>query len=328
MTKPATAILAPTIIAAIACLAAAPTKAAPPTRVWVSHAGVDSGTCGATATPCATFQAAHDNVAAGGIVSVLDPGDYGPLIISKSVSITNDGSGEAGILNSALVLGFTGLEVDAAKGDVVGVRGLVVDGQGVGDQGIWAHVVGSLHVQNCVVRNFQQANGDPVGIFFGVDNAASLFIDDTLVYNNGSVSGSGGIILNNAGGAIKAVLNRVRLENNVIGFEALGFVGNQAHITIRDSTVTGNAGDAIVAKNGFGANVVVLVKHTTVTNNAGIGLHADSPHGIILVSGSKISDNGTGVSATNGGQVISYGNNHNNSNIGAEGTATSTFGLF
>ena len=316
-------------VAILAILACLPTPApAASARVWVSNVGVDSGTCGATATPCRTLQTAHDNASAGGIVSVLTPGDYGPVIITKSLSITNDGSGEAGILNSALVVDFIGLKVDAAKGDVVGVRGLVIDGQIVGDLGIWAHVVGSLHIQNCVVRNFQSAGTFPLGIFFGVFNAASLFADDTLVYNNGSVSNSGGILLNNAGGAIKVVLNRVRLENNVFAFQALGSGGKEAHVTIRDSTVTGNAADGIVAQSVAGANVVVLVKRTTVTNNAGIGLHADGAHGIILVSGAKVSDNGTGVSATNGGQVISYGNNRNNSNIGAEGTATSTFSLF
>src|SRR5262245_3838990 len=73
------------------------------TKVWVSNVGADGFTCGAATSPCRTFQQAHDNVAAGGEIGVLDPGDYGrssntALFITKPVNVTNDGTGEAGIL--------------------------------------------------------------------------------------------------------------------------------------------------------------------------------------------------------------------------------------
>src|ERR1700704_3703982 len=112
---------------------AAPAQAAAPTKVWVANTGVDNASCGAVTAPCATFQQAHDNVAAGGDIGVLNAGDYRPINITKSVNITNDGAGETSILVPA---NTAGVRIQAGIGDVVGLRGLVIDGQGIGQNGI------------------------------------------------------------------------------------------------------------------------------------------------------------------------------------------------
>src|SRR5262245_54941787 len=52
------------------------------------------------AAPCRTFQTAHNSTLASGEITVLDPGSYGAVTISKSISIINDGVGEAGALVS------------------------------------------------------------------------------------------------------------------------------------------------------------------------------------------------------------------------------------
>src|SRR5437588_11033150 len=116
---------------------ATPAQGGQLSKVWVSNAGVDGAGCGLVTVPCRTLQQAHDNVAAGGEVGVLTPGDYGragpiSLFISKSVSITNNGAGEASLLASQ----NTGIEVVAGAGDVIGLRGLTVHGQGGRSTGI------------------------------------------------------------------------------------------------------------------------------------------------------------------------------------------------
>src|SRR5262249_25157398 len=123
-----------TILAATTAVAlvVAPAHAVAPTKVWVSNAGVDSGTCGAVTAPCKTSVQALTNVAAGGEIGVLTPGDYGGIGIGKSVSITNDGTGEAGIQFT----NGTAIFINAGVGDIVGLRGLVIDGQGSADGGI------------------------------------------------------------------------------------------------------------------------------------------------------------------------------------------------
>ena len=52
------------------------------------------------------------------------------------------------------------------------------------------------------------------------------------------------------------------------------------------------------------------------------------PHAVVLFSDSTITRTGVGIDVIAGGQLISYGNNRNNNNIGAEGTATAFFSLF
>ena len=79
---PATVILA---------LAATPASAAN-TRSFVSASGLDTNSCARTA-PCRTLQAAYNNTVAGGEINMLDPAGYGPVVISHSISIVNDGVG-------------------------------------------------------------------------------------------------------------------------------------------------------------------------------------------------------------------------------------------
>src|SRR5262249_49609894 len=127
-------------------------------KVWVAYYGVDSGTCGSASSPCRTFQQAHDNVNAGGEVGVLVPGDYGGkggLLISKTVFITNDGTGEATIFAPSGPPNGPGIDVFAGAGDIIGLRGLVIDGSlGGGPEGIFDGQASAVHIQNCVIRNF------------------------------------------------------------------------------------------------------------------------------------------------------------------------------
>src|SRR5258708_40169916 len=66
-------------------------------RVWVSGHGVDQAGCGAPTKPCRSLQYAHDNVAGGGEIDILDPAGYGAVTITKAISIVNDGVGTAGV---------------------------------------------------------------------------------------------------------------------------------------------------------------------------------------------------------------------------------------
>ncbi|MEK6335709.1 MAG: hypothetical protein AABM67_12330 [Acidobacteriota bacterium] len=55
------------------------------TRTWVSGVGDDVNPCSRTA-PCRTFAGAIAKTAAGGEISVLDPGGCGTVIIRKSIT--------------------------------------------------------------------------------------------------------------------------------------------------------------------------------------------------------------------------------------------------
>src|SRR5215472_8822860 len=116
-------------------------------RVFVSAAGSDGNPC-SFASPCRSFQHAHDVVAANGEIDVLDPAGYGTLTITKAISI--QGHGFSGISVSS---GGTGITMNASSTAVVNLNGLLIDGGGVGAYGIVFSSGKSLTVENCIVRN-------------------------------------------------------------------------------------------------------------------------------------------------------------------------------
>ena len=298
-------------------------------KVWVSNAGVDSASCGSIASPCATFQQAILNVAAGGEVGVLTPGDFsnGSTSIAKSVHITNDGTGEASIFSPSP--NTVALTISANPGDIVGLRGLVIDGHGTGAIGIHIAKPSAVHIQNCVIRNFEVGQASGIFVLQGGSSGGQIFISDSLIYNNGSAAATGGIVLQSGTTAsLNVVLDRVHLENNVVGLLVDGTrgTGNGVHVILRDSVVSGNASHGIQALSAPGRGPAFLViERTTSVNNAGTGILANGPGATMLLDDNTVTRNGAGISVVNSGQLISYGNNRVNNNLGADGVPTGNF---
>ncbi len=68
------------------------------TRTWVSGVGDDANPCSRTA-PCKTFAGAISKTANGGEIDCLDPGGFGAVTITKSMTIDCTGV-SGGILNA------------------------------------------------------------------------------------------------------------------------------------------------------------------------------------------------------------------------------------
>jgi hypothetical protein len=126
-------------------LHAAPAQAQ---RVFVSATGSDGNPC-SFASPCRSFQHAHDVAPAHGEIDVLDPAGYGAVTITKSISI--QGHGFSGI---SIASGATGITINAGPSDAVTLNGLIIDGGGVGANGIVFNSGSSVTIANCVVQNF------------------------------------------------------------------------------------------------------------------------------------------------------------------------------
>src|SRR5262245_38985605 len=133
-------------IAVLCAFGVAPAQAQP-TRVFVAAQGLDSNPCTFVA-PCRSFQKAHDTVAAGGEIDVLDPAGYGAVTISKAISI--QGHGFAGITITGI--GNSAITVAAPSGAHVSMRGLLIDGAGSGQRGILFNSGASLDLQDSVIR--------------------------------------------------------------------------------------------------------------------------------------------------------------------------------
>jgi hypothetical protein len=278
-----------------------PMTATPIMRTYVSGLGSDANPCTAD-HPCATFQAALALTLAGGEIFVLNSANYGPITITKAVTITSEGA-VAGILATS----GTAVTINAGANDVVNLRGLGVDGANTGGAGIQFNSGKSLTIQNSFVRNFTNS-----GIYFAPGNASTLFVSDTVVTNNGS----NGILVSSASNTVNAALSRVTASGNGVGILASG-----AGVSLAVTNAVANNNSY-----GFGAtSSVVMVNNSTASNNT-VGIAADQRGGTVRVGQSTITGNGMGWQGTNGGQVVSFGNNNLGGNI-TDGTATTTLAL-
>src|ERR1700759_4684630 len=104
-------------------LASAPASAQA-TRTWVSGVGDDANPCSRTA-PCKTFPGAISKTATGGEINCLDPGGFGGVTVTKSITIDCGLNGLTG--GSIFAAGIPGITVNAANA-VVTVRNLAING--------------------------------------------------------------------------------------------------------------------------------------------------------------------------------------------------------
>jgi hypothetical protein len=272
------------------------------TRTWVSGVGDDAFPCSRTA-PCKTFAGAIIKTAANGMINVLDPGSYGALTITKSITVDATGN-FAGVLAT---LGSSGIIVNALSTDVVVLKGLTIDGANTGGNGIRLLAAGVLHIENCVVNGFAQR-----GIDIQPSTATFLFIKDTVVRNNtaGGAANGGGILLKpSGGGSVRAEFNRVLSERNVYGLRA----ENNTETSIRDSVFAGSnaaVGLGINAVSTAGGNVQINIEDSLVTNNSSHGITANGLNAIVRATNVTVTNNsGTGINPTASGQVLSFGTN-------------------
>jgi len=126
------------VLAALLFLGFVAVAQAQATRTWVSGIGDDANPCSRTA-PCKTFAGAISKTAVGGEINAIDPGGYGAVTITKSITI--DGGGT---FASILAAGTTGIIVNAAPSDIVTIRNVSIDGANTGTNGIRFMAGGAL----------------------------------------------------------------------------------------------------------------------------------------------------------------------------------------
>src|SRR5687767_1948185 len=176
------------------------------TRTWVSGVGDDANPCSRTA-PCKTFAGAISKTATGGEINVLDPGGFGGVTITKSITISSEGF-EAGVL----VSGTNAIVINATTTSNVVLRGLDIEGLGTGLVGIKVlGGLGSLHVEKCTINNFRGSNSSGIEVSPTTAATTRVFIKDTIVRNNGAGTGAGILVNPGAGVTVTASLDNVRM---------------------------------------------------------------------------------------------------------------------
>lgn len=279
------------------------------TRTWVSGVGDDANPCSRTA-PCKTFAGAISKTAAGGEISVLDPGGFGAVTITKSITINGDGT-LAGILASLT----TGIIVNAGVNDVVIIRNLTINGAGNGMDGIRFLAGGMLHVENCKVYGFAG-----LGLNFLPTGTSGLFVTKTSFRDNagGAIIVLPAVVAGNA----NVTLDHVVMEDNLRGFKAQ----DGSIVVVHNSIATGNTPGGGFSAASVGGRAVDMSIDNSVSSLNGSGISANGALVTIRISNVMAVRNGLGLQVVNGASIVSFGNNRVLGNTTSNGAPTSTPG--
>jgi hypothetical protein len=290
------------LAAALACsLFAEPALAQ---RVFVSATGSDSNPC-TFVSPCRSFQHAHDVTSANGEIDVIDPAGYGPLTITKAISI--QGHGFSGI---SVPSGANGITINAPSTAAVHLNGLLIDGNNVGGAGILFNTGKSLTVENCIVRRSRGGSGlafRPNGT-----TKSTLAVSDSYFSDNSS---NGLDVEPQSSGAITAAITRSGFYNNGnINFFVYGAGGTGAvNVAVTDSVAANsfsfNGATGFAVESGSSESVSNLsLTHCLAVGNS-IGVAAISFHATLWLAQSTVTGNGVGFAQGNGGVIETYQDN-------------------
>jgi hypothetical protein len=287
------------------------------TRTWVSGVGDDVNPCSRTA-PCKTWAGAISKTAAGGEIDALDPGGFGTLTITKSLTVDGTtGQGFGSTLNSGGINGF--VINDGATGTPntikVTLRNISIDGAGttLGLNGIRFIAGKELNLENVSIEN--QSN-------HGIDISTNAAVIATVKVRNVEVRRctQDGISLTNAnsGGQIKAIIEGSSFTNCGNGLHARA----NSRVTARNSVFSLNTTNGVFADAvTVGTFASAIVWESQISLNGANGVRAGNT-GNGGSSGVEIAQNqinrnvANGVLISTGGAVDTFGNN----SIRANGT--------
>jgi hypothetical protein len=276
------------------------------TRTWVSGVGDDVNPCSRTA-PCKTFAGAISKTAAGGEISVLDPGGFGAITITKSITINGDGT-TASILSA----GTNGVNVNAGPSDVVILRNISINGAGTGINGIVFNTGGKLHVENVKVYG---VTGH--GILFQPSAASSLFVGNSSFRNN---TGGALYIIPTGTGTATAALNGVTMDNNGRGLRA----EDGSKVVVSNSSASGNVANGFVAL-AVSRPVELSIDNSVSSLNGAAGVYSGAL-ATVKISNVTATGNNVGLQTVGGGAIISFKNNRVLGNVSSDGAPTSSPG--
>jgi hypothetical protein len=272
------------VLIAILTLCFASMAQAQATRTWVSGVGDDANPCSRTA-PCKTFAGAISKTATNGEISVLDPGGFGAVTITKGITINGDGT-LAGILAANTV----GIIINAPTTAAVTIRNVSIHGAGNGTDGIRILAAGKVNVENCSIQGF---------INQGID-----------------------IIPSTAGLVLQVNVLGTQIRHNTLqGIQVLPSGTAQVRLTVTDSVINNSGASGIdVGANNNSASIT-----RTTVSNSNPGLQVQLASSTMMVDNCLIANNTTGITAGVGQAAVIRVHNSTisgNTTAAAGGTGT------
>ncbi len=223
-------------------------------RTWVSGVGDDVNPCSRTA-PCKTWAGAISKTAPGGEIDALDPGGFGAVTITKSITL--DGGG--GQVASTLITGGNGIIVNGSVGtEIVIIRNLFVDDTTSTDNAFAGmFITSTVSVSADVYRSRFRANG--IHGLWSKDNSNTSVIDSDASGNPGE-----GFLAFASNGTSTLNLFNSTSNANGTGVQAGGAGSLTATVTVAGTSLTNNG-------TGFSTGAGGTIKSFSNNYNSGSG---------------------------------------------------------
>ncbi|MGA2082948.1 MAG: putative Ig domain-containing protein [Holophaga sp.] len=263
-------------------------SSATPANTWVSGVGDDANPAATRTAPERTVAKALTLTLPGGEVDVLDPGNFGPITITKSVTL--DGPDHCGVLDTS---SNGEIVVNAGAGDTVILRNLEINCAGFDGSGNpipAAHGVqfisgGLLVLEHCTIYGFTQA-----GVDVALAGGGRLVMRDVHI-----TGGQCSVKLASSALALDAVLEHCVLEGAETGLAALAGAAQLDHVRVAQNSSVG-----VQTQGG-----TISIEHSTLSGNA-IAVQAVS--GTVRLADDDLYDNGAAF-GTGGGNLLTAGTN-------------------
>ena len=278
------AFLASVGVAAV-CLATATVAQAQATRTWVSGVGDDANPCSRTA-PCKTFAGAISKTATGGEIDALDPGGFGAVTITKSITIDGGSPGNGGILASLV----SGVIVNATASSQITLRNLQINGATNGIDGVRYLAGLALHLHGVYIEGF---TGFCVN--FKPTTTGFLFITDSKFTR----CAAGGVMVDGTTTFQRASITNSTSDGNLFGYKAF----SQALVDITNSRASVGGDSGYFAD---GANAKIFAVDCSANLNF-TGVRASNNAEVRFLDGSIGHSSSTPTTTATGGTVTTTG---------------------
>jgi hypothetical protein len=264
------------------------------TRTFVSGVGNDADPCSRTA-PCRTWSGAISKTFINGEIDALDPGGYGTVAITKSITIDGGtGSGWGSTLGS----GTNGFTINIAAGNVndplrqVFLKHLSINGTGAsgavgtrtGINGVNFIAGAQVMIEDCQIFNFATT-----GIRISLTASGTMSVQRTTIDSN-----QVGVTATTTAGTLNVSFSDCVIQNNV----GNGIQVDAGTVNVANSVIEKNGGAGLRAQGAIGS--VLNVDNCTVTNNIGAGIQSATAQATVRANNNSVHRNGTGMAQTLG----------------------------
>ena len=262
-------------------------------RTWVSGVGDDANPCSRTA-PCKTFAGAISKTAAGGEISVLDPGGFGAVTITKSITINGTGT-LAGIAAN----GTNGVIVNAGANDVVILKGISIKNFGAGTSPNF-YGIKFLGAKRLEVHDTTIEVGSDHGIFMDSNFPAELQLSNVRITSTGGDS----VHVSPASDPVSAVIERSIFRNGVNGIH----FNAGSRLLLRDSSIAQMSGAGVLVETNSATSTQAFLEKSSITGGA-YGVQSGPGVSVVRISDMSITGTTTRGLFQTGGTILSFNNN-------------------